>query len=106
VLAILAVLFYVLGVGALIDLTGYGQWFGWKSQFYLAVAGACLSVVPGILLYLVRPPPAPEKKAGPGGEKGRIGGKEAPAKPGERPAGAPARDAVPNAPSSTNKVNR
>jgi len=108
VLALLAVLFYVLGIGALIDLTGYGEWFGWNPQFYLGVAGAFLSFVPGILLFLVRPPPAPERKAGQGGEKGGTGDKGAPAKPGEAASRAPTGKAAPGpeAPSSTNKVNR
>jgi hypothetical protein len=113
-LALLAVLFYVLGVGALIDLTGYGEWFGWNPQFYLAVAGACVSVAPGILLYLVRPPPAPEKDAGPAGGKGRPGGAIGPAgKPARKDAGAPGAKApaVPPGTASrsegpTNKVNR
>jgi hypothetical protein len=61
ILALLAVLFYVLGVGALIELTGYGDWFSWNPQFYLAAAGACLSFAPGILLFVVRPPPGPPK---------------------------------------------
>ncbi len=103
VLALLAVLFYVLGIGALIELTGYGEWFGWNPQFYLAVGGAFLSLVPGILLYLVRPPPAPGKKAGPGGEKGTTGDKGVPAKPQEMASRAPSGK---EAPPPTNKVNR
>jgi len=62
VLVILAVIFYVLGINALIDLTGYLHWFKWGPNFSLAIIGAVLSSVPGALLFLVRPPPEPEKK--------------------------------------------
>jgi hypothetical protein len=115
VLALLAVLFYVLGIGALIELTGYGDWFGWNPQFYLAVAGACLSVVPGILIFIVRPPPEPGRNAGPAGGKGkpggvlvvaRPGGDAAPVKPAGDAKGDPAGKGAPGAPSATNKINR
>ena len=62
VVAILSVAFYVMGINALIELTGYIDWFRWNIQFFMAVAGACLSAVPAILLFIVRPPPAPGKK--------------------------------------------
>ncbi|MBM4249266.1 MAG: hypothetical protein FJ149_07505 [Euryarchaeota archaeon] len=66
VLALLAVVFYVLGIAALIELTGYDDWFSFNPQFILAVAGACLSTVPAALLFMVRPLPAPRKAAGKG----------------------------------------
>lgn len=56
ILAVLAVIFYVLGINALIDLTGYTDWFKWGPMFYLSMAAACLSIVPGILLLIGRPP--------------------------------------------------
>jgi len=69
ILSILAVPFYVTGVNALIDLTGYTSWLSWRPVFYLAIAGASLSVVPGIMLFLVRPPAAPRPVKDEKGEK-------------------------------------
>jgi hypothetical protein len=62
VLALLSVVFYVMGINALIELTGYIDWFKWNPYFFAAAAGACLSVVAAVLLFMVRPPPAPGKK--------------------------------------------
>jgi hypothetical protein len=110
VLAILAVLFYVLGIGALIDLTGYGEWFGWNPQFYLAVAGAFISLAPGTLLFLARPPPPPGKTPPPGGKKPAPAGentavaKAPPEKPGGEPPLPPAGGNAPPSPPSTNKI--
>ena len=110
VLAILAVLFYMLGIYALIDLTGYGEWFSWNPQFYIAVAGALFSLAPGILLHVVRPPPQPGKKPAPGGKNSPAAG-EKPAgdgkstdKAGEIPPQAPAAGDGEKSGPSTNKI--
>lgn len=107
VAALLAVLFYVSGIGALIELTGYTDWFRWTSQFYIAVAGVCLAAVPGILLFAVRPPPAPGKQAGQGGTTGKTAEKGAPAERAARKeARAPSAGPPAGPPEPTNKVNR
>jgi hypothetical protein len=102
VLALLAVVFYVLGVGALIELTGYGEWFSWNPQFYLAVAGALVSLAPVLLLFMARPPPLPKKAPGPAADKATAAGAP-PEKPGGKPPGPPAKE-PPAAPSPTNKI--
>jgi len=69
ILSILAVPFYVMGVNALVDLTGYTSWLSWRPAFGLAIAGACLSAMPAALYILVRPAAAPRPtgtRAGPG----------------------------------------
>jgi hypothetical protein len=104
VLALLAVLFYVLGVGALIELTGYGEWFSWNPQFYLAVAGSLLSLAPAVMMFLARPPPAPAKK--PAAPAGKPGAPAAPpAKPGGKPPEPPAKTS-PATDDPTNKINK
>lgn len=71
ILSIMAVPFYIAGVNALVDLTGYTSWLSWRPVFYLAIAGACISAIPGSLFFLTRPPAAPEPP------KGEKGGKKA-----------------------------
>jgi hypothetical protein len=63
VLTILAVPFYMMGVNALVDLAGYASWLRWRPVFWLAVVGACLPVLPTIMYFIVRPPPAPRPPA-------------------------------------------
>jgi hypothetical protein len=63
VLTILAVPFYMMGVNALVDLAGYANWLSWRPVFWLAVVGACLPVLPTIMYFIVRPPPAPRPPA-------------------------------------------
>ena len=95
IMALLAVVFYVLGIGALIELTGYSDWFSWNSQFYIAIAGACMSVVPAALLFIVRPPSPPKKTEAPNAPKGGpTDQKDTPAmKQAKGPAGAKAKEA-------------
>lgn len=79
ILCILAVPFYVTGINALVDLIGYTSWLSWRPVFYLAIAGACLSVMPAVLFFLVRPQPAPkppEVKDGTGKEAAKTMGKK------------------------------
>jgi len=121
VLSLLAVVFYVLGLGALIELTGYTDWFNWNPQFYIAVGGAVLSAAPAVLLFLVRPPPPPAKRAElakngkPGGVAATVkpgsqtalakpGGAGVPAKPAQDPIGDPPGKAAAEAPSPTKKI--
>jgi hypothetical protein len=56
ILCVLAIPFYVTGVGALVDLTGYADWLSWRPVFFLAVAGSCLSAMPSVLFFIIRPP--------------------------------------------------
>ncbi|MGQ9583029.1 MAG: hypothetical protein ACUVV6_05895 [Thermoplasmatota archaeon] len=112
-LAVLAMGFYILGVQALIDLTGYGKWFSWSPGIGAAVAGALLSLASAALLFLSAPP-APRKRGGvpEGGQKsgaGMVSGERpgdarrgvsggGPGRGGERPGGAGEK-------AHTNKVN-
>lgn len=88
ILAILAVISYVLGINALIDLTGYMDWFKWGPMFYLSIAGACLSVVPGILLFMARPRRSPgtiyDNKPGKTPGSAAMGDKNAAGPPSDR----------------------
>ena len=53
ILGLLSVAFYYLGVGALIELTGYGKWFGWSPAGpALAALGGGLGLVGCILLFV------------------------------------------------------
>ena len=53
ILGILSVAFYYLGVGALIELTGYGQWFSWNPAGpALAALGGCLGLVGCVLCFV------------------------------------------------------
>jgi len=53
VLALLSVAFYYLGIGALIELTGYGKWFSWSPAGpALAALGGSLGLVGCVLIFI------------------------------------------------------
>ncbi|MEM2868911.1 MAG: hypothetical protein QW379_00610 [Thermoplasmata archaeon] len=87
-LALLAVVFYVLGVQALIELTGYGRWFSWSPAFWLAAAGSVLTIPPAALLFVTRAAGAEKTGIGrEGAERGEKNSHGAKGGPGDAPAG-------------------
>jgi len=87
VLGLLALVFYILGVGALIELTGWGSWFKWSPLGpVITCIGGALGIVGTVLMRQERGP-APEEPPGkvpdkaikvPKGKKARASPKKAP----------------------------
>ena len=66
ILGLLSVAFYYLGIGALIELTGYGKWFDWSPAGpALAALGGSLGLVGCVLLFVNNRKEGPAK--GPSG---------------------------------------
>lgn len=63
VLALLSILFYMTGINALIELTGYIDWFYWDMVgMSVAFTGAGLAIASTVMMFLKRPPPMKKKR--------------------------------------------
>jgi hypothetical protein len=62
ILALIAIFFYMTGVYALIELTGYIDWFEWDMVgMSVAFTGAGLAIASAVMMFIMRPPPAKKK---------------------------------------------